>query len=80
MPDSLPYYRGMLSSPDNTVWLLTSAPSAPRATWTITDGHRLLGAVTLPVPGDLLAIGKDRVLLLATDENGEQRLEVYGLR
>lgn len=39
LPDSLPYYRKMLASPDGTIWMLTSAPSATRATWTITDGR-----------------------------------------
>ncbi len=79
-PATLPRYRDMRSSPAGPVWLLTSAPSAGAQTWTLTDGHRLLGTVALPVPGDLLAIGRDRVLILATDENGEQRLEVHGLK
>lgn len=76
-PQAAPFYREMLSAPGGQVWLLTSPPADPRPTWTITDGRRLLGAVTLPVDGSLLAIGSDRTLILVTDDDGEQRLQIH---
>lgn len=75
----LPRYRAMLAGTPTSVWLLTSAPSARTETWTVTDGTRLLGTVTIPGPGGLVAIAGSRALVLATNDDGEQRLEVYGV-
>lgn len=78
-PQAAPFYREMLSAPNGRVWLLTSRPADPKPTWSITDGRRLLGTVTLPVDGSLLAIGPDRVLILIIDAEGEQHLQIHPL-
>ena len=74
---AMPFYRGMLSQPDGTLWLDTSAPGDAVMEWTVVRGARVIGVARLPVRGKVLALNADRIVILSENEDGEQLVGVY---
>jgi hypothetical protein len=79
IPTSMPFYRGMQSQPDGTLWLDTSAPGDASMEWTVVRNTRIVGTVRLPVRGKVLALTADRIVILREDEDGEQVVGVYAV-
>jgi hypothetical protein len=79
-PASLPFYRGMLSQPDGTLWLDTSAPGDAVMEWTVVRNLRVIGTVRLPTRGKVRALSADRIVILSEGEDGEQELRVHAVR
>jgi hypothetical protein len=79
-PTHLPYYRRLLPTSQGVVLLEVSGPGALRQRWRPTDGLSLGSPFDLPVAGQLVAVSTDRALILITDEDGEQALQVHGVR
>jgi hypothetical protein len=76
-PTWLPLYRGMLSQPDGTLWLDTSAPGDAVMEWTVVRNSRIVGTVRLPVAGKVLSLTSDRIVILRENEDGEEVVGVY---
>jgi hypothetical protein len=76
---TLPFYRGMQSQPDGTLWLDTSAPGDAAMEWTIVRSNRITGTVRLPVSGKVLALTADRIVILSENTEGEQVVGVYAV-
>ena len=77
---TMPFYRGMQSQPDGTLWLDTSAPGDAVMDWTLVRAGRIVGTVRLPVRGKVLALAADRIVILSENEDGEQTVGVYQVR
>lgn len=78
-PPHLPLYRGMVPASGGVVLLEVGGPGAPVSEYRATDGMRLGPVLRLPTAGTLMAARGDRALLLITDGDGEQRLQIHRL-
>lgn len=76
----LPYYRRMVPGPGGVVLLEVTGPGAANPTFVATNGLGWSPLYESPVSGQLLAVNADWALFLITDEDGEQRLQVHGVR
>jgi hypothetical protein len=66
------------TGPDGTVWLERSGPLGAPPAWDVFDGQgRLVRKVSFPAGRRLLGVGRSSLYLVATDEDGVERVEQY---
>ena len=66
---------------DGTLWVERSGHVGTRATWDVFDAAgRNVRRTTLPAGRRLVALGRASAYLVATDDDGLERLERYALR
>lgn len=72
--------RAPILAPDGTLWVERSVPREAPESWDLFDGAGVLTArVTLPAGRRLAGLGAGRAYLLATDDEGLERVERYRL-
>lgn len=70
--------RAPILAPDGTLWVERSAPLGAPATYDLFDGAgKVIRKVTLPAGRRLLLVVRTSVYLVATDEDGVERVERY---
>ena len=70
--------RAPLLAPDGTLWVERSGALGASATYDLFDGAgKVIRRVMLPAGRRLLLIGRAGIYLVATDEDGVERLERY---
>lgn len=79
-PARLPYYRRVIPAAGSIVLLEVTGPGASNSRYVATDGLGRSVPYELPVSGQLLAVNAERALILVTDDDGEQRLQVHEVR
>ena len=80
-PRTRPRYRGLHTEPDGTIWVGPFSPDPAAAVpYRIYDRTgRPIGLLTLPPRFALRDIGADYILGVTTDDDGVERVAVYGL-
>jgi hypothetical protein len=82
LPETVPTFSELLMSADGRLWVELFRPlNAPVRDWLIFDPSGELQA-TLRIDGarQLMDAGSDYAVLMATDDLGRQRVQMYGLR
>jgi hypothetical protein len=83
-PAEWPVLRTVVLDVDGNVWIQRFQPpwggGEPTRWWVFSGAGRLLGQVSLPAGLEVEAIGRDRILGVATDELGVERVQVHRIR
>lgn len=81
-PRTVPAYERVLAAPDGVIWVLDAAPlTRESVTWRVFDAEgRWLGVVAMPARLVVHEIGRDYVLGLWADDDGDDEVRVYAVR
>jgi hypothetical protein len=79
MPSRLPFYGELFAGPDETLWVVISAPADPVTLLRVigSDGA-IIGDVSLPSAAIILEVGRDYILASRSPKELVPRLVMYG--